>query len=253
MNPDLLPCPGIIQNPEKNYLRRFQHLAPIAGKRCLCVGYSEMELQELVLPYQPAEIVLLTNWAGHRDAQAEKYRLVVGDITQKTVFDDNEFDFVVMLSVMEHVSDLEGALLEIRRILKPKGCLYAHFGAAWSSAYGHHLFAKPGDPLLDFTCWQMPSHIHLLCRRDEIRDFYLRKGYTVDQCQEVFHWFYETPIINRLMYEDYIMLFHTHYYLAASEVMYNYIDKDIVRLLRHQYRGYLDFSSYGGAYLLINL
>jgi len=252
MNPELLPYPGIIQNPEKDYLRRFEHLAPVTGKRCLCIGYSESEVEELVLPYRPAEIVLFTNWDAHRDAQVEKYRLIVGDITQKTNFNDNEFDFVVMLSVMEHLTDLEGALLEIKRILKPKGGLYASFGAAWSCAYGHHLYAKPGDPLLDFTVWQMPSHIHLLCGRDEITDFYLRKGYTADQCQQVLHWFYETPIINRLMYEDYIKLFHEHYYLAASEVIYNYIDKNVLRLLRHQYRGYLDFSSYGGTYLLIN-
>jgi len=252
MDPNLLPRTGIIRNHEKDYLHRFQHIASIRDKKCLCIGYSESEVDEFVLRYDPQEIILLTNWTDHKDAQVEKYPIVIGDITRKTTFKDNEFDAVLTFSVMEHLSDVDGAMQEIARILKPSGLFYIFFGPAWSCAYGHHIYAKPCDPLLDFSCWQMPSHIHMLCSKDEIVSFYRNAGYPDDVCQNVLHWFFETPIINRLMYEEYIAIFYKWFLLAASEIMYTHVDAGLHRLLKEKFNQYNDFSSYGGKYLLIN-
>jgi SAM-dependent methyltransferase len=42
-------------------------------------------------------------------------------------FDDASFDFVVNNQVMEHVEDLDGVLVEIRRVLKPGGTVLSLF------------------------------------------------------------------------------------------------------------------------------
>jgi SAM-dependent methyltransferase len=252
MDPKLLPCAGIIQNPEKDYLRRFGHIATIRNKKCLCIGYSESEVDEYILKYGPREIVMLTNWTDHKDARVKKYPLVIGDITRRTGFKEHEFDAVLTFSVMEHLSDVNGAMQEIGRILKPVGLLFVFFGPAWSSAYGHHIYARPGDPLMDFSAWKMPSHIHLLCDKNEIVEFYKYSGYSDEECAEVLHWFYDTCIINRLMYEDYTHIFNKYFIIVAYETMFNIIDNKLQQVLHDRFNNYYDFSSYGGKYLLIN-
>ncbi|HBS47676.1 TPA: hypothetical protein DEO28_04930 [Candidatus Dependentiae bacterium] len=49
-----------------------------------------------------------------------KAELVKGNIL-KTNYLDNKFDLVVGISVFEHINDLQTAICEIHRILKPKG------------------------------------------------------------------------------------------------------------------------------------
>ena len=48
--------------------------------------------------------------------------LVVGDIL-KMPYADNAFDAVVCLSALEHIENLEAALAEMKRVLKPEGIL----------------------------------------------------------------------------------------------------------------------------------
>lgn len=253
MNPNTLVSPGIIYNGEKDYIGMWNHITSIEKMRILCIGYSQAEIDEYVAKYKPLQITSLTNWVDHKDARFSKYNLVVGDITKKTNFNDNEFDAILTLSVMEHLSDVKAAMRELSRILKPKGYCFIFFGPAWSCAYGHHIYANPDDELLNFSMWKMPSHIHLLCSRKEIKDFYLSNGYSENQCASVFHWFYETPLINRLMYEDHIKSFIFYFNLVASEIMYNDIDPMILSELRNKFPNYIDFSSYGGKFLLKNM
>jgi hypothetical protein len=53
----------------------------------------------LVQKYDPVRVVSLTNWIDHKDSQIQKYELVIGDIQERTVFKDDEFDQVLTLSV----------------------------------------------------------------------------------------------------------------------------------------------------------
>lgn len=252
MKPRYLKSPGIIYNFDKDYIGMWSHITFIQGMRVLCIGYSEIEIDEYIIKHNPLEIVSLTNWIGHKDANFSKYKLVIGDVTKKTNFEDNEFDAVLTLSVMEHLSDIESAMKELSRIIKPGGYCFNLFGPSWSCAYGHHIYAQHDDDLLNFSLWKMPSHIHLLCSREEIKEFYLENGYSESQCDIVLHWFYETPLINRVMYEDFIRFFNLYFTLIACEVMYNDIDPMILSALRKKFPNYTDFSSYGGKFLLKN-
>jgi SAM-dependent methyltransferase len=250
VDPERLPRLGVIANASQDVLRTFAAHLSIARERVLCIGYNEREIVEQVEPYGPAEIVCLTNWTDHADAQVARHRIVVGDVCQRTPFRDGEFGAILLLSVLEHLHDVDAAFAEMRRMLRPGGHVALLFGPAWSCPYGHHIYADPDDPNLNFVLWRMPAHMHLLCDHDEIRAWYRRQRYPESVGDTVMHWFYDTTIINRLFYEDYLRLMPRHFQIVASEIMYNDLPHDHARTLRERFPGYLDFSSYGGKFLL---
>lgn len=252
MNPSELPITTGLINGHHDLLSKFSSLVSIEGKNCLCLGYDESQLQDYILKYKPNKVTLLTLWAGHKDSKMDGYEVVIGDIGKKTPFNDNEFDFIITFSVLEHINELEKAFIEIRRILKPKGYFASLFGPAWSCHVGHHFYANPGDPLFDFCRWKMPSHMHLLSSPDEIKAYYQSQGKTDTDCKSVQEWFFETNIINRVFYEDYIKLFYNYFYFIASESMYSHIESSFLSMLREKYPKYNDFSTYGGSFLLQN-
>jgi SAM-dependent methyltransferase len=251
MKPSELPQLGIITNPDKDMGALFaRYDGLIARRNVLCVGYSEAEVEQLVEPYSPKRITCLTNWVEHSDANVKKYDLVIGDLCGTVDIADHSFDTILLLSVFEHLSDVPAAFRELERLVKPGGLIATLFGPAWSCAYGHHCYANPGDPNLNFVLWQMPAHIHLLCSSDEIGEWYAAKGYTKDQIKNVLHWFFETPVINRVFFDDYMRFMSAQFQIVASEIMYNHLPGAHLTRLRRQYPGHLDFSSYGGKFLL---
>src|SRR5438128_7619316 len=106
MDPRLLPRAGTLLNGRKDFLSSNVHLASISGKEVLCIGYSEAEIDEYILPQNPNAITALTLWQDHQDARVTKYPLVIGDITQRTKFQGKSFDAVLTLSVLEHMTPL---------------------------------------------------------------------------------------------------------------------------------------------------
>jgi SAM-dependent methyltransferase len=245
-----LPLVGIIRNADKNYIDRSPCAVNIQNESVLCIGYSESEIEQYVEHHRPQDITVITNWVGHRDAEVKKYPIIFGDITTTTSLPDDHFGAVLTLSLMEHLSDVESGLREIKRVLKPGGYLFAFFGPAWSCPYGHHLYLTGGEPLLDFSLWRLPAYIHLLCSENEIARFVTDNGLVDGYVDWYLKEFYETPIINRVMYDDYMRLFSEYFQVIASEVSYNEVPGNIVDELRTSYAPYRDFTSYGGGYTL---
>lgn len=106
MNPCDLPLLGPITNTDKHYLTRFKDIIPSEGRKVLCVGYSEQEIDDYVAAHNPSEVTMSTYRAGHTDSVSTKYRLAFGDITKSTIF---EPDAVLTFSVFEHLSNIDGA------------------------------------------------------------------------------------------------------------------------------------------------
>jgi ubiquinone/menaquinone biosynthesis C-methylase UbiE len=52
--------------------------------------------------------------------ETELLRLIPGDASYRIPFADDTFDFLFSNSVLEHVEDLDSALAEIHRVLKPE-------------------------------------------------------------------------------------------------------------------------------------
>lgn len=248
MNPADLPVVGPPRNTEKDYLGQF---TDIAGMKVLCIGYSEAEIDTFVAKYRPRSIEVLTNWTEHGDAEVAKYPLTVGDVTARTPYPDDHFDAVLTLSVLEHLGSLRGACEEMRRIVRNGGELLHFFGPVWSAPFGHHCYARPGDRLLDFCQWSMPAHMHLLCSHAEIVEFFLANGYSPDDARLALHWFYETPLINRLFFDAYVDVLGEFFQFDRVELLHNALPAEHLARLREHYPGRRDFGSYGAKCKLI--
>jgi SAM-dependent methyltransferase len=46
-----------------------------------------------------------------------------GDITTRTAFEDDSFDYVLCTQVLHHIRDVDSALIEVHRVLKPGGAV----------------------------------------------------------------------------------------------------------------------------------
>jgi SAM-dependent methyltransferase len=249
MDPRDLPIVGVISNCDKDF---YGHFTDLHGKNVLCIGFSESEIEAYVEKYGTAKITTLTNWEDHADAKVQKFPLVMGDITKKTDLKDDSFDAVLTLSVLEHLTDLSGAFDEMTRIVRNGGEMIHMFGPAWSCAYGHHIYENPDDPLLNFTSWKMPAHMHLLCSNEEIIKYYADMGYAETAAFAAIHWFFEAPIINRIFYDDYMKIFlEDRFQIDRMEVMYSELPSTHIQRLRNIYTSKHDFSSYGSKYRLI--
>jgi SAM-dependent methyltransferase len=249
LNPNNLPNVGIISNTDKDF---FGYFSDLKGKNILCIGFSSQEIEWYVEKYQPASIKVLTKWADHVDAAIERFPIEIGDITKKTIFKENTFDAILTLSVLEHLDDLEGAFNEMIRICKDGGEMIHMFGPSWTSAYGHHVYINDEDPLLNFSLWNMPAHMHLLCSPEEIAQYYMDMGYSEEVGNNINHWFFDTPIINRRPYDDYINIFNSKsLQVDRMEIMYNKLPISHINALKNIYPDLNDFSSYGGKYKII--
>lgn len=68
-----------------------------------------------------------------------KSRFIVGDISRETEFEENFFDIVYSVSVLEHIKNLCEAFKEMKRILKPGGLIIHNYGPYFSHNGGHAL------------------------------------------------------------------------------------------------------------------
>ena len=103
---------------------------------------------------------------------------------------DNTFDVIVCKDTFEHVFDLRGLLGNIRRCLKPGGCLYAGFGPLYYSPTGYHRMPHFGLP------WG-----HLFVPRSLLL-LWNNRG-NKDVCQS----FFELYGLNELSFTDYETIF----------------------------------------------
>jgi SAM-dependent methyltransferase len=248
-----LPTVGVITNSAHDVGAVANRYLPLQGAKVLCVGLSELEITQQIEIHKPKSISSLTLWPDHIDAYTKRYELVVGDITKRTPFEDDSFDAIVTLSLLEHINPLESGLAEMRRITRPRGIIASMFGPVWSSAYGHHLYAiDPTDPLLNFSLWDMPAYMHLLWDKSEIRSFYEEKGYSKGDIDIVIEFIFDWDGINRNIYMDYIDNFFRMFQVEFLEAMYNFIDEPTLRRLHSRFPETRDFTTYGAKVVLRN-
>ena len=168
--------------------------------------------------------------------------LLKGDIC-KTTFEDCSFDLIISSSAFEHIQNLDLALKEMHRILKPDGLLYSHHGPIWSTSYGHHLWLPNG-----ITYWNLilPPYCHLLMLEEELAQWLLE--HYPDQKEAispVLNWVYRDPGQNRLMFSDHLIIYkespfetiffkgYDHYELSKKYTPF--ITRGILQALRSKY------------------
>jgi len=245
MKPDDLPILGIIRNWNSDYIHKFVDLT---GKRVLCIGYAEDQIDRLIAPLNPASVEILTLWQDHIDALPGKYAITIGNICEKTPFPDGTFDAVLTQSLLEHLNPLEDAIIEMKRISRPYADHCHFFGPVWSSAYGSHLYASADDPLLSFSMWRLPAYMHLLSSPEEIREFYGKHGYSTPVIDLILNEIFGKDHLNRLFYDEYVKVISRHYFIQNVEAMTNDVPEEILGRLRANFPGSIDFATYGAKY-----
>jgi SAM-dependent methyltransferase len=157
---------------------------------------------------------------------------------------DGSVSSVFSVATFEHIYDLDIALDEMLRVLKPGGLLYSDFGPIWSSSVGHHVYAKVGEE--EARHWKpgknpVPHFGHLLYPADELR--MKLKGKTSQALLDaIVAWIYEEDGINRLFYEDYISIFEkSGFQTVEMNEVREHIDSGIERTLQEIYTPYKEF------------
>src|SRR5512133_438032 len=103
----------------------FEAIAEARPQRVLEVGGGEGELAERLQNELGVEGVGIDQSEGMVELQRSKgIDARVGDV-QHLPFDDGEFDVALAAWMLYHVPDLDGALAELARVLKPNGRLVA--------------------------------------------------------------------------------------------------------------------------------
>ena len=109
------------EHPYYPKLKAFIEKYDLGKKRCLEIGSSGGFFQDLVEDYWGTDIA--ENLAGYYH---KPYRVAEND---HYPFEDEMFDAIWTITVYEHIPDLQKALLEIERLLKPGGVVF--FAPAW--------------------------------------------------------------------------------------------------------------------------
>lgn len=118
------------------------------------------------------------------------------------------FTSIFSVAAFEHVQNLDIALLELHRVLKDGGVLYAEFGPIWSCSVGHHVYAKVNGE--EARHWKpglnpVPNYGHLFLSPEEMEDA-LSAKVSARLLEAIIEWIYTKEDINRLFYEDYVRI-----------------------------------------------
>ena len=109
------------QHPHYQALKAFIDRYKLQDKKCLEIGSSGGAFQDMVEDYSGTDISESLSSYYHKP-----YRVASGS---SYPFEDETFDALWTITVYEHIPDLQAALLEIKRLLKPGGLVY--FSPAW--------------------------------------------------------------------------------------------------------------------------
>lgn len=129
--------------------------------------------------------------------------LLLRSDASRLLFPEAMFDAVLSVSTFEHIVDVEGALSEIARVLKPGGRALLTFEPIWSCSSGHHLhhFGK--------CAALVPPWGHLTLTPEQTREL-LAPRWSDDpifSLEQAIRWVYFDTGINRLTIRDYREMF----------------------------------------------
>ncbi len=174
-----------------------EHLAdlPLAGKRVLEIGVgSGGELLRLLQDHEPAieELVGINKDDYGAVDVGSRARLVEADVCAMA-FAEHEFDLVYSLATFEHVHDLQRAVQQIHRVLRPGGLLIANWSPIWNGFDGHHYGATVKETQAIELPWA-----HLIFDRTTLPAYLVDgEGFDRSHARKATEAIYESDWLNR--------------------------------------------------------
>lgn len=209
----------------------------------ICVDYMPMAFDaQRSKNHYSHEIILPLNENNYK--KDSKYQIFDGKAENIPSCFYEEFDVVVSITALEHMSNLMKVLRIISHCLKKKGIFLSYHGPIWSCYCGHHCWVSPD---LNFnSLGYIPEFGHLLLTPPEMYTL-LIEYYDKEKVEETIFQIYYSNRINRLFYEDYEKFFLLSNF-SKIEINSYYTKqpiKNIQNRLMELYPKYKNFSSYG--------
>ena len=131
----------------------------------------------------------------YRMVTARAEDLPLPDASVDAVFSSNALQFM----------DVPAVLAQVRRVLRPGGLLYAHFGPIWSAIDGHQLeyVSYQGRDLVFWRDTLLPPWAHLAYDRAELTAL-LHTALPADLVHILIGHIFDSGTVNRLFFEDYV-------------------------------------------------
>jgi SAM-dependent methyltransferase len=122
---------------------------------------------------------------------------------------DGQFDLIISLATLEHVSELPRLLRRAQALIRPGGLAWFLVGPIWSGHRGHHVYPGHFAPYVDKTAsflakidpWQ-----HLLMSSIEFYRWLL-ENWGAEFADLAHHRIFESSRLNRLFFQDYEVAF----------------------------------------------
>lgn len=135
--------------------RRVDKFLRIKGSRVLVAGCGTGRDLESWVQMRPRQLIGVDLFRYDRAWGLQKNKLrsispdtnlefLTSDLRSMPTLLDSSVDIVGSDAVFEHLRDLDGVLLEFRRVLRPGGILYATFGPLWHGWGGDHVSGYDG-------------------------------------------------------------------------------------------------------------
>jgi SAM-dependent methyltransferase len=227
---------------ESNHVEDFLKICSFEGKNVLEVGGS--------LPKNYVNGLGVKSWTcidiSRENFESDNYRIIKGNISNYN-FEENSYDLVFSTNCFEHIEDLEAAFSNMYRVLKPGCYLSALFGPIWSGYQGNHLYFwdnRKNDWEI-FNQNPIPEWGHLIYSKDELRNLVIDK-YTEENIDVIIDQTYDSKIINRLFYEDYINIINNSpFKIHEIRNWHSPVSPDasLQKVLEKKYPGKFNFST----------
>lgn len=179
-----------------------------------------------------------------------------GDINSLPI-EDNSFDVIISVAAFEHILNLEKALQEMYRLLKPGGVIFTMFAPIWSNPFvGHHLWFENKGNGYRFNEEDSYRHLikpgeHLLYDKAEMKNI-LEQRCDSQLAEQLIYELYDTYVINRYTYADYRRFIANSGFKIISFKKYweTLVDQALLEKLQQKHGCLIDFC-YAGLELLL--
>ena len=254
----LTPLPELLKSGENllDYqqapVKRFLQFANIHHRSLLEIGADDAILLSQFVLKGMRRGFGVNNWYwDHKTIKtvkvSEQIILSYGDIRDLPL-EDGDFDLIFSVAAFEHIHELDVALKEMYRLLKPGGLVYSHFGPLWSSGIGHHLFFERKGQWHRFTEEEstlpiLGNYEHLLFDREQMT-LKLQTRWEPKDVDCFIYELYDNPHINRYMYADYLRMFDASPFqvIHLQNVGKTHLDPEVHEQLRMKFGPDNDFS-----------